>query len=154
MGLLEDDPLSTSRAGAPAHVTASALVLDGSGARTALVHHRRLGLWVQPGGHLEDDDGELTAGAVREVAEELGVTGVVDPRPILLSKHRAPCRPGEVDWHYDVQHLVVATESALRVSEESNDVAWWPVDALPTDLAPGVAELVTAGRRRFEANRR
>ncbi|MGN6688641.1 MAG: NUDIX hydrolase [Actinomycetales bacterium] len=148
LSVLAAQPLATSREGAPGHVTASAAVLDAAGARTALVHHRRLGLWVQPGGHLEADDGDLGAGAVREVREELGLTGHLDPLPILLSKHPAPCRP-EVDWHLDVQHLVVASETELRLSEESNAVRWWPIEGLPDQLAPGVDLLVRAAVQRW-----
>lgn len=135
-------PALLTRAAAPAHLTASVLLLTPDGRRTCLVLHRRLRRWVQPGGHLEPGDAALAAAAARELAEETGLAAHVRAEPLVLSRHRAPCRPGAVDWHLDVQHLAVAEESVPVVSAESLDVAWWDVDDLPADLAPGVAELV------------
>src|SRR5437870_54341 len=63
-------PAPFSSRQADAHFTASALVLDAAGARACLVLHRKLGLWLQPGGDVEQDDGTLAAAALREVREE------------------------------------------------------------------------------------
>jgi 8-oxo-dGTP pyrophosphatase MutT (NUDIX family) len=63
------EPLSRSQPAA--HFTGSAVVTDGR--RVALVHHRKLGRWLQPGGHVEANDGDdLLATALREAAEETG----------------------------------------------------------------------------------
>ena len=142
----EDGAALLTRHAVPAHVTSSAIVLSPDGRRTCLVLHGRIGLWVQPGGHLEQGDMTLSVAAAREVEEETGLTGVVLPRVALLSRHHAPCRP-EVDWHLDVQHVLVAAPVAPTVSAESKDVAWFDVDALPDELAPGVDESVAAAVR-------
>ena len=60
----------------PGHVTASALVLDHTGSRVLLTLHRRLGRWVQLGGHCDDDDADLVSAALREATEESGVDGL------------------------------------------------------------------------------
>src|SRR3954462_15844033 len=125
-----------TRHAAPSHVTASAVVLSPDGLLTCLVLHRRLGLWVQLGGHLEPEDMTLPLAAAREVEEETGLTGELLPDVVALSRHRAPCRPGVVDWHLDVQHALVVADppepSPQRcMRPESLQVAWWPVDALP-----------------------
>ncbi|GAB7190365.1 hypothetical protein NUM3379_10710 [Kineococcus sp. NUM-3379] len=135
-------PALLTRGAAPAHLTASALLVTPDGRRTCLVLHRRLRMWVQPGGHLEEGDETLAGAAARELLEETGLSGAVTAEPLVLSRHRAPCRPAEVDWHLDVQHLVVAEERAPSVSSESLEVAWWDVARLPADLAPGVEEIV------------
>jgi 8-oxo-dGTP pyrophosphatase MutT (NUDIX family) len=155
-----------TRHAAPSHVTASAVVLSPDGLLTCLVLHRRLGVWVQPGGHLEPDDMTLPLAAAREVEEETGLTGELLPDVVALSRHRAPCRPDVVDWHLDVQHVLVAsggpgilgvsdggsvfTPGPLAyVSPESRQVAWWPVGELPPALAPGVAPLVARAAARL-----
>ena len=150
-----------TRQAAPSHVTASAVVLSPDGGLTCLVLHGRLGVWVQPGGHLEPDDMTLSLAAAREVEEETGLVGEILPDVVALSRHRAPCRPGVVDWHLDVQHALVVADvpepgPLTYVSPESLQVAWWPVDALPEAVAPGVVDLVTRaaallGGRRQEA---
>ncbi len=140
----EDGPALLTRHAAPSHVTASGVVLSPDGASALLVLHRRLRLWVQPGGHLEEGDRSVAGAAAREVLEETGLRGQVRGDPIALSRHRAPCRPDVVDWHLDVQHLVVADPADPVVSEESLDVRWFPVDSLPGDLADGVAGNVVA----------
>ena len=134
-------PDGLRRAHGPAHVTASGIVLDPAGRQTLLVLHRKVGLWLQPGGHVDDDDPSLAAAGLREATEETGVAGLaVDPRPLRLDRHPAPC--GARD-HLDVQFLVTAPgRAAPVVSAESLDVRWWPVDALPAqrvDLSALVA---------------
>jgi 8-oxo-dGTP pyrophosphatase MutT (NUDIX family) len=136
-----------TRQAAPSHVTASAVVLSPDAALTCLVLHGRLGVWVQPGGHLEPEDMTLPLAAAREAEEETGLTGELLPDVVALSRHRAPCRPGVVDWHLDVQHALVVPDSAepgplSYLSPESLQVAWWAVDGLPEAVAPGVVAVV------------
>jgi 8-oxo-dGTP pyrophosphatase MutT (NUDIX family) len=139
-------PALLTRDLAPAHITASAVVLTPDGDRTCLVLHRKLGRWVQPGGHLEAGDSTIGGAAAREVLEETGLTGTMLPGPILLTRHPAPCAPGEVDWHLDIQYLLVTEPLTPRPSPEAPEVAWWPVDALPDHLAGDVQLLIDRGR--------
>ncbi|GLY13012.1 NUDIX domain-containing protein [Kineosporia rhizophila] len=126
----------------PAHLTASAAVLSPDGTQTCLVFHHRMQKWVQPGGHFEPDDTSGDQAAAREVREETGLSGRVLGAPVLLSRHPAPCAPGIVDWHLDLQYLMLADVLAPTPSSESPQVQWWPADALPDNLASGVPELV------------
>jgi len=135
------EPLLT-RGQAPAHLTASAAVLSPDGRQTCLVFHGKLQLWVQPGGHFEAGDESAADAAAREVQEETGLRGRMLPVPVLLSRHPAPCAPGLVDWHLDLQHVLVTDPVPPRPSDETPEVAWWAVGALPDALAGGIAELV------------
>ncbi len=133
----EDGAALLTRDAAPAHITASAIILSTDLRQTCLVLHNKIRKWVQPGGHLEPGDTTMAAAAAREAEEETGLAGVVLPDPVVLSRHSAPCRPDVVDWHLDVEFALLCDPTAPVVSEESLDVRWFPVDALPADLASG-----------------
>jgi 8-oxo-dGTP pyrophosphatase MutT (NUDIX family) len=141
--LEQHGPALLTRQLAPAHLTASAAVLSPDAAFTCLVLHHKLRLWVQPGGHFEPGDETAAAAAAREVREETGLVGQVLPVPALLSRHPAPCAPGVVDWHLDLQFVLVTEQTRPEPSDETPEVAWWPVLELPDDVAGGVGELVT-----------
>jgi 8-oxo-dGTP pyrophosphatase MutT (NUDIX family) len=142
-------PDACARSCEPGHVTASALVLDHTGTSTALTLHPRLGRWVQVGGHCEPGDPDLAAAALREAEEESGISGlVVDPVPAALHVHALTCSLGVPTHHLDVQFLARAPEAAtLTRSDESVDLRWWPLDALPDDADFGLRQLATAAGR-------
>ncbi len=148
----EQGPALLSRAAAPSHLTASAVVLTPDARRTCLVLHGRVRLWVQPGGHFEPGDTSVAAACARETLEETGLSGPVLPGPLSLSRHRAPCRTPGADWHLDIQHVLVCAQIPPVVSAESLDVAWFDLDELPADLVPGVAGLVRHAARRLLAD--
>jgi len=125
------EPLSSAQPGA--HFTGSALVTDG--ARVALVFHRKLGRWLQPGGHAETGDGGVLAKtALREAAEETGLPVRLHPsapRPLDVDVHQIPARPGApAHLHLDVRFLAVADALAPLVGQaaEVAAVRWFALE--------------------------
>jgi len=108
------------------HLTGSAWLVSADGARVLLTHHRKLGLWLQLGGHA-DGDADLARVALREAEEESGLRDLVIEGGIFdLDCHEIPARSAEpAHLHYDVRFVVRATGSEeFAVSEESHALAW------------------------------
>ncbi len=122
----------------PVHVTASAIVV---GPRGVVLHlHRKLGRWLQPGGHVDPGEAPEDA-AVREVLEETGLA-VAHPAggPLLLHLDVHPAAAGHV--HLDLRYLVSAPDEEPRPGPgESRQVAWfgWDQAAALADEALGGA---------------
>lgn len=143
-------PDGCRRACVPGHITASALVLDDTWDRVLLTLHPRFGRWLQLGGHCEDDDPDIVAAALREATEESGIGGLrVDPVLAAIHVHPVTCSLGTPTRHLDLQFIATAPARARAViSDESLDLRWWPIDALPDGVDAGLAALVQAARNR------
>lgn len=133
----------------PGHVTASAMVFDHAEENVLLTLHPRVGRWLQLGGHCEPHDKTLANAALREATEESGIDGLrISAEPVHLDVHPVTCSLGKPTRHFDVRFAVHAPPGANAVaSDESDDLRWWPVAALPEgtdDLLP----LLRAARRR------
>lgn len=126
------------------HLTASALVLDAKGERALLTFHKKLGKWLQLGGHC-DGDANLAAVALREAIEESGIDGLeIDPLPVDLDVHPIPERKDEPEHlHLDVRFLVFAPEGARELaSEESLELRWFtPEEASDLETDDSVRRL-------------
>ena len=118
-----------------------------------LTLHPRVGRWVQLGGHCEDSDTDIVAAALREATEESGIAGLrIDPRLAAVHVHPLTCSLGVPTRHLDLQFVAHApAEAQIGISDESVDLRWWPVDALPPDTDDALAHLVAVGTRRMSA---
>ncbi|EUA19431.1 NUDIX domain protein [Mycobacterium xenopi 3993] len=137
-----------SRDCVPGHVTASTLVTDATGSHTLLTLHPRLGRWVQLGGHCDDGDDDIVAAALREASEESGIAGLrINPELMAVHVHPVTCSLGVPTRHLDLQFVARAPAGAqIAISEESLDLRWWPVDALPENADYALARLVSVAQ--------
>jgi 8-oxo-dGTP pyrophosphatase MutT (NUDIX family) len=135
---------------APGHVTGSALVLDHTGTHTLLTLHPRFGRWLQLGGHCEPTDPDIVSAALREATEESGIHDLsIDPVLAALHVHPVTCSLGVPTRHLDMQFIVHAPADAeIAVSNESLDLQWWPLLALPEDCDYGLTQLAQAASSR------
>ena len=125
------------------HLTASALVMDEHRERVLLTLHPKVGRWLQLGGHCELNDPSLREAARREAIEESGIADVlISTAPIRLDRHLVPCA-GAMSEHLDVQYLATVRADACEVmSDESDDLRWFPLTGLPADLDGSVRALL------------
>jgi 8-oxo-dGTP pyrophosphatase MutT (NUDIX family) len=147
VGFLDEHDDAVWRACVPGHITASALVISPDRSRVLLTLHPKVGLWLQMGGHLEPGDASLRDAAAREAREESGIEGLLlGDAPLRLDRHRVTCHGGSD--HLDVQYVAVAPADAVHVmSDESLDLAWFDVDALPDLTDDALRNLLAAALR-------
>lgn len=109
------------------HVTASAIVVSDAGDKVALHLHKRLNMWLQPGGHIES--GELAhVAALREATEETGLpVRHVQEGGLFFHVDVHPGPRGHT--HHDVRYLVRSPEVApAPLTGESQQVKWFSWD--------------------------
>jgi 8-oxo-dGTP pyrophosphatase MutT (NUDIX family) len=119
---------------APGHFTASAFITNPARDAFLLILHKKLGLWLQPGGHVELDDPDLAAAARRELIEEVGAANPLSLGGIFdLDVHPIPARKDEPGHaHYDVRFLFELTPGSEAPTSEVAGARWVPFTELDT----------------------
>jgi 8-oxo-dGTP pyrophosphatase MutT (NUDIX family) len=118
------DPFSRT---AVVHLTASLLAVAEESHSIALVHHRRFGVWVAPGGHVEESDSTIQGAVIREFREETGarfdpawLRGVWD-----IDRHPIPVDPGtRAHDHLDICFLGLCPALPLNPQSDADAAAW------------------------------
>lgn len=121
-----------------AHIVADGWVLNQDHTRVLLVERGETHAWLAPGGHC-DGNPDTWAQAVREVAEETGLTDLkplgyglfdINVHFVPLQQKKHGIEPKHL--HFNVCFAFVADDSRpLTVSDESHHVAWQDIANLP-----------------------
>lgn len=139
----------------PGHITASAWIVSADRERCLLTHHRKLGRWLQLGGHA-DGETDVARVALAEAREESGMAEFeLFPEPFDVDVHVIPARGAEPEHeHHDVRFLLVAAPGQeIRVGDESHDVRWFGWDELEDVVVDdaGILRLARRARRALGA---
>jgi 8-oxo-dGTP pyrophosphatase MutT (NUDIX family) len=124
------------------HFTASALIIDNG--RVLLLHHKKLGVWLYPGGHVEKNETPDQT-VIREVKEETGldieIIGEKDNNladidtdiSVLHSPYVILCELVGNHYHNDIIYLckISGHNREIKHNEgESKDVRFFNIDEL------------------------
>lgn len=144
------------------HFAVSGFVLNEAQDKVLMVYHKKLGVWVIPGGHLEPNE-YPHEGAKREVLEETGVEvkivsltsdnirvnsekEFVIPTPMLCLSETIPAKGDKPEHiHLDLIYLAIADENQTLKKQETevNDVKWMTFDEiLKSNTFESVKQLV------------
>lgn len=137
------------------HLTASAWITDPARQRVLLLHHKKLGQWLQPGGHIDDDDASVAHAALREAQEETGLrdlqfAGLNNSAIYDVDVHRIPARADEpAHFHYDIRFWFVTPDEGLTLNrDESHAIQWFKRSEIENDtfIDPSVRRMAAMGR--------
>jgi len=130
------------------HITASAFVVNKEHSHALMLHHATLHKWLQPGGHIDDNDLDPAAAARRETLEETGATIVGGSSKLFdIDVHAIPARNklGTLEpahLHYDLRYLLVAAAVDITISDESSGFRWVEISMLASgNVESGIARM-------------
>ena len=117
------------------HVTGSCFLVSIATNEVLLTHHKKIGEWLQLGGHA-DGDTDILRVALKEAQEESGIDGIVPLATAIfdldvheIDKHKDV----GAHFHYDARFLLAAPHRDFIVSDESDNLAWRPIASLIHD---------------------
>ena len=122
------------------HVTGSGIVVGPRG--VVLLEHKRLGIWLQPGGHIDPGETPWEA-SLRESREETGLdvrfAGPVDDLGVPELIHVDVHAGGRGHTHLDLRYLIDGGDADPAPPEgESQLIDWFTWDAAIARADPGL----------------
>jgi len=125
------------------HFTATGIVIN-SKKQVLMIFHKKLNVWLPPGGHVEEN--ELPDNAVlREIFEETGIKAEILPTKQVLNSTDGRCRElvrpftillEDIEGdgthnHIDLIYLCVAMNEELIIDKsEASDIGWFSFEQI------------------------
>lgn len=110
---------------------ASIFVIDDNN-KLLLMYNRKLNKWLQPGGHIHDDETPILC-AIRELSEETGVKALISGEKLLESGDFLPISIeqyiNKVGDMIDFQYFGIPTNSDLK-NDENNKTGWFSIEEM------------------------
>jgi len=129
---IQNNPDCFERTLETGHITASCWLLNKAGTHILLTHHKKLGMWLQLGGHC-DGDHDVVRVALKEAQEESGIMHIAPVSADIfdIDIHLIPeSKKEKAHYHYDVRFLLqVMSDEEIVISDESHDLRWFSNDA-------------------------
>ena len=128
------------------HVTGSGIVIGPRG--VVLLEHRRLGIWLQPGGHIDPGETPWDA-SLRESREETGLdarfAGPLDDLGVPELIHGDVHAGGRGHTHLDLRYLIDGGDADPAPPEgESQQIDWFTWEAAIDRADPGLRGILLA----------
>ena len=134
LSFIENHTNHFSRTNHHGHFTGSAWIIDPDKSKILMTHHKKIGKWLQLGGHA-DGEQDLLKVSQREAIEESGINNFITLSNEIFDMDIHEIPPIGSDpkhLHYDIRFLLQADpdKESLIISNESHDVAWIPLDKI------------------------
>ena len=120
------------------HITASSFLLNYDLSKALLMHHKKLGIWLQLGGHC-DGSSDVASVALKEAKEESGINEIelISNEIFDVDMHLVPaCGGDHAHYHYDIRFIskVTSSNASVNMNDESLDLRWFSFETnnLPT----------------------
>lgn len=106
----------------------SVYIVDFEKEKTLLMYNKKLNKWLQPGGHIKDDEVPIQT-CTREALEETGIIVKIIGEEIYgdISPFSTARYINKVGDMIDIQYVGIAT-SDLKSNDENNEVGWFSVE--------------------------
>lgn len=109
------------------HITASAWLLNKDRSKALLMHHNKLDMWVQLGGHCDGNPDVLEV-ATKEAQEESGIENIIpiSDKIFDIDIHLVPdYKNVKSHYHYDIRFLLQVNNNKDFVqNSESKELRW------------------------------
>lgn len=123
------------------HITVSGFVVSRCRTKVLRLNHKKLGIYLQPGGHFQSGDPSLLDAARRKIAEEAGLSSLdylashfEDEIPIDIDTHYINATDSEPrHFHHDFRYLFLCEDKECKVvinEEKFQDYKWGDINEL------------------------